>query len=255
MAALDCDEMDRVFKASSSCDPDRHLEHIRDLIHRAAADNPDATWCEYNYPRNSERLLDKIIRLIDEVKSLRNGAHEAFQLLVFTRARIVPRWTKEATEPFFPSDYPDLTDYDRMEDEIYDHIGTKEDLSATNPQHPSDTFYGFAAAKCELWSSMPTHCRKCRLRGNFPDMCDRELCRELIEVLQKRAYGEIKAGIMLTLPAKLPEELCLLVFEHTMDAEEIPLDPLVWEIEYLGGDMEVKGAVKKDYRCPTNTNA
>ena len=78
--------------------------------------------------------------------------------------------------------------------------------------------------------------------------CSRSMNIELVDVLQKRAYGEIRSGIMLTLTVKLPKELCLLVFEFAVDAEDIPLDPQVWDMDSVGG-MTVKGLVKDEYQC------
>jgi hypothetical protein len=71
--------------------------------------------------------------------------------------------------------------------------------------------------------------------------CQRCHQPRLLDPLQKWAYAEIRSGVMLTLRNKLPEELCLLIFDYALDAEEIPRDPCVWEKDKVVKGKRVRG--------------
>lgn len=78
----------------------------------------------------------------------------------------------------------------------------------------SSFYWDFAAARRELWDTWVTK--------ESPTCWHRQTLK-LLEFVQKRAYGEIRAKVMLTIGTKLPPELTESVFERAMLAEEAPL--------------------------------
>lgn len=102
-----------------------------------------------------------------------------------------------------------------------------------------------AAARRRLWASIIARgCRKldedsrvtfrdfqgreyCTPSGEEDCVCHRRTSLYLLCELQKRAYGRIRATVMLTLGQLAPVDVRELLFEFAMAAEEIPLNPQV----------------------------
>ena len=76
--------------------------------------------------------------------------------------------------------------------------------------------------------------------------------------LQKKAWSEIRSNIFCTLQTAFPAELLELVFEWTLVAEEIPLNPMVveWNMDkpteqekHLQAPAVARSRIKQEYRC------
>jgi hypothetical protein len=61
------------------------------------------------------------------------------------------------------------------------------------------------------------------------DCCFHDNCLDLLEWLQTRAWSETRYRVFSTIGTLLPAELTERVFECTLDAEDVPLDPRVKE--------------------------
>lgn len=94
--------------------------------------------------------------------------------------------------------------------------------------------------------------------------CDREDCYHLynlnlLELLHKKAFGEVKSKVFLTIGTVLPTELTEQIFEFVMAAEEVPLEPRVRDtilepvdpelVEMKGRRFTERTKVKEEYRC------
>lgn len=256
MSDLSYAELDNALIKHPQRNTEALLRHICDLVRKEVGASD--TWGVGVRPR-AGRVAEKLLRLIQEVRSCPNGAYEAFHLYVFVKAHIFPDWDTD-TFGLIGTE----TDNKKAESRMLEIIKEShlDPYGRINKEPP--TFFNFAAARRKLWNSMPTDCTACERRQSpldpsdpmyvpplppFPP-CRRSSNLNIIERLQEEAYGEIKAGIMLTLPSKLPRELCLLIFEFTMAVEGIPLDPHVWEPwESSDGDHVVHWPVKEMYRC------
>lgn len=90
--------------------------------------------------------------------------------------------------------------------------------------------------------------------------CQRESSLRPLDRLQKRAYGRIRSTVLLAFGRVVPTEVSELLFEYTMAAEEIPLDPRVdmpgvtnaEKFFLLVGtpSKPFQRFVRKRYRCP-----
>ena len=96
---------------------------------------------------------------------------------------------------------------------------------------------------------------ECRLPE---DRCFRINSLQLLDWLQKEAWTEVRTRVFLTIPTckALPAELVDQIFECTLDAEGIPLDPGVWEtamVDLPDGDgsslQRLRMKTKEEYRC------
>lgn len=119
-----------------------------------------------------------------------------------------------------------------------------------------------AAIKRRLWSSMEERgCRKTgagsRREGKKDCVCHRRASLGLLHYLQILAHGQIRAKIFLTIGRVLAAELCSLILEFAMIAEEIPSDPRVWRysdsrIHHASFRMckEFQVVFEDEFRCP-----
>lgn len=112
-------------------------------------------------------------------------------------------------------------------------------LPQVPPQRPSDSpptrirSVDLAAAARQLRTCMPANAARCASvparPGAYLDSSGGERFRRrtlrLLAELQKAAYGQLRANLYLTLGTLLPGDLCLLVFECVLAANEIPPDP------------------------------
>ena len=87
-------------------------------------------------------------------------------------------------------------------------------------------------------------------------VCQRRVSLELLHFLQIAAYGQIRAKVYATLGRLVCAELCDMLFEYAMAAEEIPLDPRVClEEEGVHGKLFLRRrpfqySFRDEYRCP-----
>lgn len=88
-------------------------------------------------------------------------------------------------------------------------------------------YWDFTSANQKLQSAWKEGCNFTRTK------CWHRQNRQLIEYIYKRAYGEIRAKVMLTIGTKVPTELAEKIFEFTMAAEKIPLDANIYEEEIV----------------------
>ena len=259
---LPYEELDNVLINHSQRNTDAHLKHLRNLVMKEA-DVSDP----YNVRPPQPTFPAKILRLVQAVRFYPRGDYEAFHLYIFVKAHLFTLWDRHAFVPVASE-----ADHAKANSLILKIINDlHSDEIGEHSQEPR-VFYGFAGAKRELWDSVTKACLYCSGQQPYPSptdvgippssfqphgLCRREPSLEVIEKLQMEAYGEIKSGILLTLTSKLPRELCLLVFEFAMEAEDILLDPRVWDkLEDISNVM-MRGygapvhrwPVKKMYRC------
>lgn len=141
-----------------------------------------------------------------------------------------------------------------------------------------------AAARRRLWASMETKgcqalngdslCTYFDTQGEGYRVtlplkncwCHRRTSLWLLRELQRKAYGRIRSTVMLTLGQLVPADVCELLFEFAMAAEEIPLDPRVCEPDFHEDAerwLRAKSAttmsyygkpfqqfLRREYRCP-----
>jgi hypothetical protein len=106
---------------------------------------------------------------------------------------------------------------DAQREDMFQHLGGKDPLSEEE--------YHVDAAKA---------CRDVRFRMNN-NACGADTNRTCVfnvllptlDLLQRRAYEEIRRNVNIAVGHRLPAELTFLVFEHTMVAEQVPLDPRI----------------------------
>ena len=186
----------------------------------------------YNPPLRprSGRLAPKLIRLVEEVQSCPGGIHEAFHLYIFVKAHIFPQWDPDSFGPI--GNNPENK---RVDSQILKIIkGSLYDQPGKLKERPT-IFFNFAAAKREIWNSIPAECNSCdrqQTQGDPSDplwvpplpaySCRRASNLRLIEQLQVKAYGEIRFSVMLTLGRKLPKEICILIFEFVSLTVDCP---------------------------------
>ncbi|KAK5175187.1 uncharacterized protein LTR77_000324 [Saxophila tyrrhenica] len=214
-------------------------------------------------PPPPDRHLDKLLRLVSEVSQCEDGLCEAFHLLILLKTRAVTKYEGESLRPDAVLDH----DGERIDQEVLKLV-QEADLAAAQNRLPNGRiFFNFAAAARDMFVHLPLGCGICHrppppppppppgiidpFAGLFPDPpCVRPPYLQLLQTVQQWAQGEILSGIMLAFSRKLPRELCFLVFEYAMEAEELPLNPRVWEDDdYIMG-MRIAGALRKRYVCP-----
>ena len=179
----------------------------------------------------------------------------AFHLYIFVIAHVFHLW--DINEPFENIAYDGES---RAAESLLLQIASE---SYRKPlEKESKIFFDFASAKRTIWNSIPETCSTCASRTSHPSesslidpfsSCRRANSLNLIERLQIEAYGEIKSSVMLTLPSKLPKELCLLIFEFAMASEEVAIDPTVFEPDGDGAggpsSSRLNWTAKMKYRC------
>ena len=105
-----------------------------------------------------------------------------------------------------------------------------------NELYAFPSWYNFASCCRELREGMAS-LKSCKLRRRYDrydekkEQCSHEWNLPLLDYLQKRAYGELHATVMLTIGTILPAELAEHVFEHALIAEGVPSEPSVWEMQ------------------------
>lgn len=192
------------------------------------------------------------LRLIRELYDFRGGQYHAFVLLKTTfRAGSDPSKGIEATidrelimiaggdsdpapipqrkswsrnraikEP--EPEIPDRTEIDDSPLAYHDYAGAKRLLCSTLPAcncKPIPTFSGkHAYCECDTYDE--------RLD---PTVCKQENLTRLIELFQRRGYGEVRYNTLLAVNGRLPAELLEEIFEYTMAAEELPLNPRIFK--------------------------
>jgi hypothetical protein len=106
---------------------------------------------------------------------------------------------------------------DAQLEEMFQHLDGKDPLGEEG--------YHVDAAKA---------CRDVRSRMN-KDACGADANRTCVfnvllptlDLLQRREYEEIRHNVNIAVGHRLPAELTFLVFEHTLVAEQVPIDPRV----------------------------
>lgn len=116
----------------------------------------------------------------------------------------------------------------------------------------------FAAASRRLWCSVQAYgCIKNNLdrRSVFGSRnCHRAASFKMLHDLQTRAWGQVRARVLLTIGILVPKEVCDEIFQFALAAEQIPHDPrVVMPNDRVGrtwraGDRQ--SAVRPEYRCP-----
>lgn len=88
-------------------------------------------------------------------------------------------------------------------------------------------------------------------------LCERRATLDLVHHLQIGAYGQIRSKIYLTLRCFVPEELCEMICEYAMAAEEIPTDPRVIALDPKNFHYMMfmrrcafQHRFQDEYRCP-----
>ena len=99
-------------------------------------------------------------------------------------------------------------------------------------------FWDFAASGRVLRSAYRTF--RCR---SSPDECFHEYSIALLDWLQKKAWSEIRANVLLTVGDLLPAELAEWIFEAALEAEEVPNDPTT-RIAYVKTSADREGPLE-----------
>ncbi|KAF2655534.1 hypothetical protein K491DRAFT_778714 [Lophiostoma macrostomum CBS 122681] len=171
-----------------------------------------------NHREHTFRLQTFLTRLFREIKRIYNlpgGTRQALQLGLDTLRAIVP----------FPvSDYRlgqgMALNYQKLEENIRDML--------TDPRvrHKAGNFTIDMAENCrKLW--------KCALHDGLEDLDTRDnhcryyLLLTTIDLLQRNAWVDIRINVLRAVGRRLPAELMELVFQNTLAAEQIPMDPRI----------------------------
>lgn len=246
---LTYEELDAVLSKHPRRNTEDHVKYLCKTVRRALNTQRDPMLCRSDL--SLKRVPDKAMRLIKEIELFPNMASEVFHLYILANIHVQTRFTRRY------SDVTMLVNPEQIDEKIASVVRGSRRKTSGGISNPC-TLYHFAEARRQIWSSLFWPYDACSSPHNQVDYdpftglilhCDRGRQLQLTEELQKWAYGEIRSGIMITLSARLPRELCLLVFEHAMAAEELPLNSRVWDEEILGG-MTVRGPLKEPYQCP-----
>lgn len=86
------------------------------------------------------------------------------------------------------------------------------------------------------------------------DSCSKRSQLPLLEVLYKQAWNEIRFGVMSTIGSRLSADVTELIFEHVLDAEQVPRDPKLVEgidpPKKMGGYGEIsKVRPRPQWKC------
>jgi hypothetical protein len=114
---------------------------------------------------------------------------------------------------------------------------------------PTALEYVDAANACQdVRERMNRH--RCEAYPESDEMCLYNLLLPTLDTLQRRAYEEIRLNVDASTAGRLPAGLSFLVFEFTMAAEEMPMDPRIF-VNAIHRNMEgIEGARKTRLVCP-----
>jgi hypothetical protein len=267
---LTYEELDEILTKHPHRSSESYGRHLDELVRRATPNPPFDIPCRVD--TTTPKYLEKIIRLIQEVMQCPDGKRKALHLYVFTKP-VYLRTYPDLGLPPPPGPYqsPEAADAERLDNEVIELVRKSQEAVFTKKAAEACSFFGFATARRYMFSSLPRWCRSCtrpppspqsQQNAPFPDPfdhlfpqpgCSRAPHLQLLERVQKWAHAEISTGIMLTLGPKLPKELCMLVLEFALTAEDLPQNPLVWERDDFLMGMVIKGGLKTEYRCPVRS--
>lgn len=114
----------------------------------------------------------------------------------------------------------------------------------------------FAEASRRLWRSMQAY--GCATKRNDRSAfglrdCHRRASFEMLHTLQTRAWGQVRARVLLTIGTLVPKEVCDEIFLFALAAEQIPEDPRVLLPSLMPGRPwragDSQSSVRPEYRC------
>lgn len=171
-------------------------------------------------------FVKKILRLVD-VLDTEESRYFAFHAYVRVAATVFhPSVGRVKDVSDHAVEDANLTLYQMIRDRFEGQTGSESEDSKS-ATWPSSMYWDFAAARRKLWSTWQRGCntsdRNCWHSQIYP----------LMEYIQRRAYSEIRAKVMLTVGAAMPTELTETIFRLAMEAEEAPLDGSMYQTEVL----------------------
>ncbi|KAH7084860.1 hypothetical protein BKA63DRAFT_402197 [Paraphoma chrysanthemicola] len=170
-----------------------------------------------NQPWDEDSFLELLEEEATQVSEMEPGGFEAgFNLCVDIKLHILQK--------------PDTTEYYAGHSKRMAHAKLDRFLAemvyhdyAANSKFREKHFVD-AAKRCRSTRER-MNSQECKALNN--QACVYNSLLPLLDLLQRRAYEEIRFKVLHGLSSKLPVELALFVFEYTLAAEGIPLDPRV----------------------------
>ncbi|KAK4548043.1 hypothetical protein LTR36_010763 [Oleoguttula mirabilis] len=203
------------------------------------SDLPEALgrWSQQNL--RSPRLREKLRLLLKMLLELPNGWYMCFQFSVFVKAEVLHRYTPQIWNRELSAITTDLLT------QIESILHRKQTHGAREKYYPA--FYDCAALKRELWTVWSHACFP--TSGSRQRDCVHVKNVDLLETLQEQAQKEVRANVVLATGCDLPAELAELVYEATLQAEDIPLSP---NVRYPTEPFAyTPGKLLPGYRCPS----
>lgn len=195
----------------------------------------------------SKVIVDDILVIADKLDTLPNGQYHAFDLCFTIK-----------TEALLGAGPRTWQSMQRIDSRIFALLpGNKGPRPSRSPNRVTDL--NFAERSRILWQSMQRlGCTLDFERSKQHAMadcgCQRWQNFHLLDLLWQGAHRQIRCKILLTLARLLPREICDLLFEMALAAEDVPSDPHVAKSGAgIGrllrvGDWQRK--IKPQYRCP-----
>ncbi|KAF7185921.1 hypothetical protein HII31_12794 [Pseudocercospora fuligena] len=115
-----------------------------------------------------------------------------------------------------------------------------EELEAAEP----DDYLNSSKARREIWKAYRN--LNCKTRGKH--QCFHRRTIDLLHKLQVQSHHEIRNNVLLAVDGHLPNELADVIIEHTLRAEEIPLQS---DIRFAKDDTDgLWPFLREEYSCP-----
>ncbi|KAH7094506.1 hypothetical protein FB567DRAFT_5227 [Paraphoma chrysanthemicola] len=173
---------------------------------------PNQSWDEYSF-------LELLEEEVTEVCNMKHGGFVAgFNLCVDIKLHILH---EPNTTEFHAEHSKRMAHHAKLDRSLAEMV--YHDFAANSKF--KEEYFVDAAKRCSATRER-MNSQECKALIN--QACVYNSLLPLLDLLQRRAYEEIRFKVLHGLSSKLPAELALLVFEYTLAAEGIPLDPRVF---------------------------
>lgn len=114
--------------------------------------------------------------------------------------------------------------------------------------------YAYERQNCKDQDNDYEHYAASTLRHDYPEYCFHAICIGWLRRLQQRAPKEIRRGVLCAVEHRLPMEMVDLIFEHALQAEDIPLSIRVFRERHDQEDeVDDLEEFSEQYRCTNMT--
>lgn len=239
-ALTDVNLQEYLKRGNAQCwDMDRLINYVRRILPQAIHRQETGDDADFNSEKGPTRFNEKVCTLIDPIID-RGLAKEALQLLILYKTLLRkpgPRW-----------EYGCRVQHSHLDTKIEQYIGTKGSLNSKHSSHVnSNSECSLRRTVCDgpLWHSDP-YVRNTSRYWDLSDAartlgtvymseecgpkprrseCFRTVSIKLLDVIQKKAWSEVRHNVFVTLGSVFPAELTETIFGFCLNAEEIPSNP------------------------------